>query len=772
MRIRRHFHRLGYIGGGSTVLALAILLATPGCGTSLQEDVQVIDLIDLLPPDRTIELKDPIAPRTVWNFAEGLPEGWTTGPEGVKIRSESGGIVLESPDDTAPWVETRITIDLLQYQAILAVMEPRAGQPVILFYDFDDPPYFLPSNRIQTRGDPGRGQQLLTMRLPSPETMGKPIKALRLYTGARRSRSVLKRVILQPRRENVIVEHALSRTRIGLEHQYRRCWRIAGNDTLEVSCRLPEGRAQLRFTPGTLRGRSPAELTVELVQGEAPLEQIHRQPFPDSGAGWREAKVDISRWRGKEVTLRFRIEGNKPRSIRLIGTPLIRTIPRSPRPSVVLIVLDAQRADRLSLYGHQRLTSPHLARLAGEGMLFTGAAAPCSWTIPSVAATFSGLYTDPEELAKGHGGGMSTETTLAQRFSLAGYATGGFASNSLLTDSKGFARGFDTWFVSPHLDLHPTAEELTNKALDWLRAHRDEQTFCYIHYMDPHGPYTAPWPEARDKSGTGSGGLQSKQGWEDGYLWQLVIGGEQIGPDGVELVSRHYERGGEYTDFQIGRLLTSLRREGLLEQTAVLVTADHGEELHDHGYWSHGTTLYQEVLNVPMILRLPEPGPEAGTVVHTPVSLVDVAPTLTAIAGLPDGTDWSDGQDLRRLPETRTVYSFSTAHAPLRFSVISPPWKYIYFNRAAFDDKPPTTAQGRWLADHGHPVELLFNLEEDPGEQRNLMGQHPEVEARMRGLMETWFAEAASDLLVSAPQDAQSIDEEELERLRAMGYVQ
>jgi arylsulfatase A-like enzyme len=772
MKPDRPPHRSGNVCSHFILLTLALALAFPGCNTPGQEDVQEIDLIDLLPPDRSIELVDPLAPRSVWNFAQGLPEGWTAGPPGVKVLFRPGGIMLESPDGSAPWVETQVTVDIFRYQSVLAVMDPEKGQPAILFYAFDDPPYFLPSCRVRVESEPRRNQQLLTMRLPSPDAIQRPIQALRLYTGARGCTSVLKRVILQPRRENFIVEHVLSRSRIGLGSESRHCWRVAGNDTLEVTCRLPEGRAQLSFAVGTLRGQDPAELPVELFQGETLLEQVHRQPFPGPRTGWREERVDLSRWRGEEVTFRFRIEGNSPQSIRLVGTPLIRTITRSPRPSVLLIVLDAQRADRFSLYGHQRFTSPNLARLAREGMLFTGATAPCSWTIPSVAATFTGLHADPEQLAKGHGSGLAEETTLAQRFANAGYATGGFASNSLLTDGKGFARGFDTWFVSPYLDLHPTAEELTDRAMAWIGAHRDEETFCYIHYMDPHGPYTTPWPAAHDASRTGSGGLDSAQGWEDGYLWALVIGGEQIGPEGVELVSRKYERGGEYTDFQIGRLLATLRREGLLERTAVLVTADHGEELHDHGYWSHGTTLYQEVLNIPMILRLPVPGPEAGTVVHTPVSLVDVAPTLSAIAGLPDGAGWSDGQDMRRLPRSRTVYSATTAHAPLRFSVIQPPWKYIYFNRKAFDDAPPHTAQGHRLRDHGQPGELLFNLDDDPGEQQNLMGQYPAVEAEMRGLMEAWFAEAGSDLLVSAPRAAEAIDEEELERLRALGYLQ
>jgi hypothetical protein len=154
------------------------------------------------------------------------------------------------------------------------------------------------------------------------------------------------------------------------------------------------------------------------------------------------------------------------------------------------------------------------------------------------------------------------------------------------------------------------------------------------------------------------------------------------------------------------------------------------------------------------------------------VALVDVAPTLAAIAGLPEGDGWSDGRDMRRLPPGRTLFSFCTAHAPLRFSIIKPPWKYIYFNRAAFGDDEPSTAQGRWLKNHGHPEELLFNIAEDPGERHNLIGQRPGVEADMRRRMEAWFAHAGSDLLAAAPQDAEAIDEEELEQLRALGYVQ
>ncbi len=756
----------------SIALTLVLILTAVGCGPpATPDDFRVIDLLDLLPPDLAMDFVGTRAPRMVWNFDRGLPEGWTAGPEGVKVELRSGGLRLESADGSPPWVEKQVTVDLLHYQQLLAVLDPDQGQPAIMLYTSADPPGYRPSNRIRVESDPDRGQQIMAFRLPAPEALAKPIEALRLYPGTGRRSSVLKRLAIIPRQDEFLARHVLSRSRIGLEHQYRRCWRLAGTADRTVTLCLPEQQAQLSFALGTLRGRSPAELTVELFRGETLLAELSQHSLPLPGSGWQEVQVDLSSWSGQEVSLRFSIRDSSPGAIRLIGTPEVRGGDGPPRPSVLLVVLDAQRADRLSLYGHHRRTSPHLARLAGEGMLFSATTAPCSWTIPSVASTFTGRHPGPEQLARGHGGRLTDHTTLAQRFSDAGYTTGGFSANCLLTSNKGFPRGFHTWYVAPHLDGPPTAGDLNRKVLRWLRAHRGEQTFCYIHYMDPHAPYNAPWPGPPPDI-RASSDPWIRPGWGEGFLRSLQSGVERPGPAGVEHVGRLYDRGSEYTDFQLGRLLAVLRREGLLEGTALLVTADHGDELHDHGYWGHGSTLYQEVLHVPLILRLPEPGPEAGSVVHTPVSLVDVAPTLSAIAGLPANPDRGDGRNICRFDDARTLFSFTSAHAPLRFSVIRPPWKYIYFNRKAFDGEVPQTAQGRWLMSHGPPAEQLFNIEDDPGERKDLMGTVPEVEAEMRGRMEAWFAEAGSDLLNSVPQNSEVLDEQELERLRALGYVQ
>lgn len=755
------------------VLALVPALAGgPGCRQpATPETAAAVDLLERLPPLTDVPYEEPGAPARRWRFNNGLPAGWAAGPEGVEVRLEDGGVRLVSPDGSPPWVEARFTVDAHRYFALLARVRPEVESSPRLYYAYDDPPYFHASNHVAAAADPELEWQTLSFTLPSPQGQHSPVRALRFYPGGRAARSpVLRALVLQPRQANFVGRTILARERLELGQDFRRCWRLVGAGTREVTLRLPEAGARLGFALGTLQAGKTGRLEVTVAEkGTGVGETVYRGPFPAPGEGWREARADLSPWRGREVTIRFRVVGPQRRAVRLIASPKVRPMGSGERPSVLLIVLDAQRADRLSPYGHNRFTTPHLARLAREGVLFTAANAPCSWTIPSTIATLTGTYTRGDRIARGPGERRMAEVvTLAERFSRAGYATGGFAANCLLSWDQGYADGFESWYMAPHRDVIPTAAELNRRALAWLRSRNGEATFCYVHYMDPHDPYDAPWPAPSPPPGPPTGGLGSEKGWREGDLWPLVIDGEQLGRAGVEMVRRNYDRGTAYADHQIGRLLRTLRQEGLLEQTVVLVTADHGEELHDRGYWSHGVTLHREVVRVPLILRLPRPGPEAGRVSRAPVSLVDVAPTLAALAGLPEAPGWSDGRSLLDPPdEERTIYATTSAHAPTRFAVLRPPWKYVWFDRGSLAGSPPETAQGRWLAAHGPPEEMLFDIEADPGERRNLAGRHPEVTAELRGLMETRLDGGGAGGTEERPPG-----EADLERLKALGYVQ
>jgi len=761
------------INKGITVLVLITVMVAWSSAVAGDQQAPFVRLLTLCPPQKIVWPSPPptFAPRE-WNFSQGLPPDWAAGPEGVVVTKASGGITLTSPEGARPWLEIKMTIDPLEYKQLGVVMESSSIQTFFLFHSCKDPTQFPPLNRVFEKCDSLIGEQTLDLALPDPELVENPICALRLYPGDRLGAVTVKKLTLIPRDRGDLSHRLSGESRLELRQGYRDCWRFAGSGEREVSLQLPEEVTTLRFATGTLHGRGPAELQLELQTNTGDTDSIFRQPIRPQNAGWREDQVDLTPWKGKAVTLRFRVTGADPSSIRLIGSPVILKAVVGRRPSVLLIVIDTLRADRLSAYGHPRHTSPHLASFAREGLLFSRAFTPASWTIPAVSSLFTGFYPGHPGSGTGHGVTIPDDIpTIAESFSCNGYATAGFSANFLLNQARGFLRGFDTYYLAPLKEGLPSAASLSAQTLSWLRAHDHEASFCYVHFMDPHAPYRSPWPFPPMEPGAGPFRPAERDGWRDGYPRRLIEDFQILEPPDLSQLNRLFDDGVAYTDFQVGLLLARLRQEGLLDNMVVLITADHGEELQDHGYWGHGTTLYQEAVHIPMILRLPQSGGDTSTVSHDPVSLVDVGPTLTALAGLKISPACTgDGEHLLRIPPDRCLFSRTTAHGPLRISIVDFPYKYVFFNRRSIEDAPPT-AQGRWLARHGQPSELLFNLEEDPGEQHNLIGHLPDVESELRRQARNKLVNLGQEVELPTPSE-ENLDPDMLEQLRALGYIQ
>jgi arylsulfatase A-like enzyme len=181
--------------------------------------------------------------------------------------------------------------------------------------------------------------------------------------------------------------------------------------------------------------------------------------------------------------------------------------------------------------------------------------------------------------------------------------------------------------------MHLTGLELSERALAWAATRADGPFFLYLQFMDPHAPYDAPHPDRPHGRGGGEPGLHRGHRWEDGSALPLVMGWDRLeGPAELEQFKSYYDEEVSYLDHCLGRLLATLRARGLLENTIVLVTSDHGEEFAEHGHWSHGYSLHREVLHVPLVVAAPGLGPRAGTASTHPVSLIDVVPTLVELA--------------------------------------------------------------------------------------------------------------------------------------------
>ncbi|WP_455449619.1 sulfatase [Natrinema thermotolerans] len=330
---------------------------------------------------------------------------------------------------------------------------------------------------------------------------------------------------------------------------------------------------------------------------------------------------------------------------------------------VILLSADALRADHLSCYGYHRDTSPILDELAAESIRFTRAYSASSHTREAVPSLLTGEYPD---VAVDDNYRLATET-IASRLSEEGFATGGFHSNPFVSRAYGFDQGFDEFDDDLHFGQHKLvalaqraldklrnrhyarAEEINERSLSWVDSlDDDDRFFLWNHYMDTHGPYEPPAEYQR---------LYRDEPVSDGEaqsLYQRAIDDpESITDDERQLLIDLYDAEIRYNDERIGEFLEALRDRGVLEDSLLIVTADHGDAFGEHGYYEHPRYLHDEITHVPMVVR--PPGGADGEEVSTPVSTVDIAATLEEIVGIHGD---SEGESLVSVTDDtdRTVF--------------------------------------------------------------------------------------------------------------------
>jgi arylsulfatase A-like enzyme len=287
---------------------------------------------------------------------------------------------------------------------------------------------------------------------------------------------------------------------------------------------------------------------------------------------------------------------------------------------VILIILDAVRADHLSCYGYERDTSPVLDSLAASGILFEKCQAQSPWTLPSCASIVSGLS------VRSHGTVTRVRSTyrldpdmhtIAGILAEEGYTTAGIVNNPLLSRTIGFADHTDYYSFYPQGDGR--AAETVDEALQWLSSRSGQPYFLMVHFMDPHAPYDPPEPFDREYSSTGTSG---------GIAWEIDEDDPDrvLNPEDRDHLVDMYDGEIRWTDMQLGRLFAGIRGLELSDSLLIIVVADHGDEFLDHGGVDHGHTLYQELLHVPLIIS--GSGLPAGTVIEEPVAQFDILPTI------------------------------------------------------------------------------------------------------------------------------------------------
>jgi len=435
------------------------------------------------------------------------------------------------------------------------------------------------------------------------------------------------------------------------------------------------------------------------------------------------------------------------------------------KPNIILIIVDALRCDHLGCYGYQRNTSPNIDRVAKKGIIFDRAYAQSNWTLPATATLFTSLYPTSHNVLSGKEILSKQSKTLIEDLKLAGYRTAGFSGNPFFWGNFGLRQGFGSFHfgqsnfickvwpsvigeISRRLFM-PTDEHFMKQAISWIKSNKSQKFFIYLHYMATHAPYCIP--KAYEE-------IYAKEEIPDRvdfphkrFLRDVEINSVQK----KNLIDR-YDGAIRFVDDQIGKLFDILHSLDLEEDTLLIIAGDHGEAFGEHGDWTHGYTLYQETIKIPLIIWYAKIR-YSHTRSNELAGLIDIKPTISNTVGIKQSEIYQGKDLISQTTKKGDLYQqregreeiFSEGVSDLKCIITSTNWKLI-------SDK----AKGK--------IEL-YNLEEDPEEKHNVFNLYPEVAKDLQGRLSSKFEELKKQVLRPAKA---SISAQTKYELKSLGYLQ
>ncbi len=400
------------------------------------------------------------------------------------------------------------------------------------------------------------------------------------------------------------------------------------------------------------------------------------------------------------------------------------------RLNVILVTIDTLRADRLSSYGSELVSTPHMDRLAREGVRFSNAATAVPFTLPAHCSIMTGTYPPFHGVRENVGYSLDeTLPTLAEVLSRGGWDTAGFVSAFVLDSRWGIGRGFDRYRDDFQLDpnkpsvnvghVQHEGPDTIEHALAWLDEPRDQPFFLWVHLFEPHDPYTPPEPY------------------------------RSLYPD------RPYDAEVAYADALVGLLREGLESRGVMDDSVFVLTSDHGEGLGQHGEGFHGYFIYDSTVHVPLVLRLPF-GEFEGRVVDEAVSHVDILPTVLSIVGQEVPAE-AQGVDLLPLILGREPAPAREVYTESYYSLYHYNWAPLRSIRTESEKFIETT----------NPE--LYLLREDAHEENNVLLQERELARSLRDRLLAYYRDLKSS--GERPGGRPDLDTETLAQLRALGYL-
>ncbi len=443
-----------------------------------------------------------------------------------------------------------------------------------------------------------------------------------------------------------------------------------------------------------------------------------------------------------------------------------------PLKYIILLTVDTLRPDFIAAYGERDNYTPNMDQIARDGIVFENAYSVSPWTLPSVASIMTGLPPSVHMTKTATSKLPDTLSTLAELLRKKGYKTAAIGNNQFLTRFYNISQGFDEYYFYPKarfgetigikilrffikvIKINVTSAELTDLSIRWLRKDSLNPFFLWIHYFDPHMPYTAPQrflPNVGPAHGLGFQ-FHDLAGVRRGYFY----------PDQQQSawIAELYAAEVRYVDDCIGSLVKQLKELGIYDQSLLVFSSDHGEEFWEHGGFEHGHTIYNEQIRVPLIIKLPGSSAASSEQVETPVSLLSLVPTILDYADIDQRPAGVNDASLRPLLSAATldqsympIFSEALKYYEDQESVIMDRYKCIhYLSRDIFE---------------------LYDLESDPGEMHSLADTSPELLQQARQQFRLFHQRCDSIKAAYGIEKGENLilDKSAIQSLRSLGYV-
>jgi len=521
---------------------------------------------------------------------------------------------------------------------------------------------------------------------------------------------------------------------------------VAPGTSLEVAA-LPQAASETAVLEVAVRGEGSPIVAETLVE---PGGASARIPLAAAGSGRDAVSVTLTAVGGEVSVARAVLRGPCAGQSEQAQAPRVT--------NVLVLLVDTLRADRLAAYNDRtRVDGPSLARLARSSVVFERALAPESWTKPSVASLLTGLHPDTHAVQSHSSALPRSVPVAAEVFGREGMETAAFVGNGYISEPYGFARGWSTWRTFSGVDRANSADRIADAVGRWLRKRpREVPFFAYVHMIDPHAPYAAPGRSRyRYQSWPYSGPVRPLQ--TANLLRDFGAGRVYVTPKDVRRLEELYDAEVSFVDHYVGRVVQSLASAGILDETLVVVTADHGEAFFERGRLGHGHSVHEELVHVPLVVRNPGASPRGR--VADDVSLVDLLPTFCEVLGAacPAGVEGRSLAPFLSRPRcsSPTAVAFTSSEAAGQRAARAGRFKALY--------------QG-WAPS-------LFDLSEDPAESSDVRSDHPIAAAALRDALGDHLGRlavgrgAAGGSFAHRASEA-AVDPETSAQLLALGYVE